>query len=382
MGRRRAGRRARRRPVRAAALALLALAACASGPALRDELQTPAYAVLARRWAQLERHPVRVPAADPGAPPLAMQVVAVPCPRPPRGPLLVLLHGVLADHTTWRFLAPLLAQRHDLLLVDLPGCGGSDGPDPARAAPGAYTPEWLGRHALRAAENWQHTRGDRRGTIWVGHSLGSAAILRALGDAATRRALPRATGRVAALVLFAPPDVLAEHVDPQLEAVARLSDAEAEVGCALGLLDRKVDASVRDGVVDPDRRALRGEAWRLSALLADARSRHVAQAMLRRWRPLDEAGRPRPAALRALAAAETRVAVPTLVISGARDETVPPAQAAAVARRLPHASLWLVPDARHSVQQERAAAAAQRIGTFLGSVPAGAGRGGRGGAAR
>lgn len=52
------------------------------------------------------------------------------------GPPLVLLHGLADSHRTWRFVAPLLAKRFRVLMVDLPGHGFSDRPD----AP--YTLSW------------------------------------------------------------------------------------------------------------------------------------------------------------------------------------------------------------------------------------------------
>jgi len=43
---------------------------------------------------------------------------------------LVMIHGVLADHDAWRYLTGDLGTDFDLWLVDLPGCGDSDKPDP------------------------------------------------------------------------------------------------------------------------------------------------------------------------------------------------------------------------------------------------------------
>jgi len=47
---------------------------------------------------------------------------------PPDGPPVILLHGFLTSAFTWRQVWPTLAQRHRVVLVDLPGCGRS--PDP------------------------------------------------------------------------------------------------------------------------------------------------------------------------------------------------------------------------------------------------------------
>jgi pimeloyl-ACP methyl ester carboxylesterase len=59
---------------------------------------------------------------------------------PVGGPPVVLLHGFLTSAHTWRRVWPALAVRHRVVLVDLPGSGGS--PDPR-------APEWS---AARAAD--------------------------------------------------------------------------------------------------------------------------------------------------------------------------------------------------------------------------------------
>ncbi len=45
------------------------------------------------------------------------------------GPPLVLLHGLMDSHRTWRHVAPILAPHHRLLMPDLPGHGLSGRPD-------------------------------------------------------------------------------------------------------------------------------------------------------------------------------------------------------------------------------------------------------------
>jgi pimeloyl-ACP methyl ester carboxylesterase len=77
------------------------------------------------------------------------------------GPPLVLLHGVLDTHRTWRRLAPLLAEDFRLLLPDLPGHGLSSRPD----AP--YSLAWNARVLLR----WMEAIGLDRAHV-CGHSYG------------------------------------------------------------------------------------------------------------------------------------------------------------------------------------------------------------------
>ena len=77
------------------------------------------------------------------------------------GPPLVLLHGILDSHRTWRRAAPLLARHFRVLMPDLPGYGWSARPD----AP--YTLTWYAR--MVAA--WMDLIGLRRAHV-CGHSYG------------------------------------------------------------------------------------------------------------------------------------------------------------------------------------------------------------------
>ena len=45
------------------------------------------------------------------------------------GPPVVLLHGLASSIYTWKDVLPALAERHDVVALDLPGFGGSDIPD-------------------------------------------------------------------------------------------------------------------------------------------------------------------------------------------------------------------------------------------------------------
>ncbi|MBI2061390.1 MAG: alpha/beta fold hydrolase [Nitrospirae bacterium] len=78
-----------------------------------------------------------------------------------RGKPLLLIHGVMDSHRTWRRLAPLLARRFRVLMPDLPGHGYSGRPD----AP--YTLAWYSK-TLSA---WMEAIGVRRAHV-CGHSFG------------------------------------------------------------------------------------------------------------------------------------------------------------------------------------------------------------------
>ncbi len=78
------------------------------------------------------------------------------------GPPLVLLHGLMDTHRTWRRVAPRLARSYRVLMPDLPGSGLSGRPD----AP--YTLEWN----ARMVSEWMHAIGVDRAAICA-HSYGA-----------------------------------------------------------------------------------------------------------------------------------------------------------------------------------------------------------------
>jgi pimeloyl-ACP methyl ester carboxylesterase len=78
-----------------------------------------------------------------------------------KGPPLVLLHGLGDSHRTWRRVAPRLAERFRVLMLDLPGHGLSERPD----AP--YTLDWY----AHLVHGWLDALGVGTTSI-VGHSYG------------------------------------------------------------------------------------------------------------------------------------------------------------------------------------------------------------------
>lgn len=84
------------------------------------------------------------------------------------GSPLVLLHGLGGIIENWCALAPALAERHRVLVPDLPGHGRSALLSEARNL------DRLSDAALGLAE-----AEDIRGAVWIGHSLGGVVALRA-----------------------------------------------------------------------------------------------------------------------------------------------------------------------------------------------------------
>ena len=84
------------------------------------------------------------------------------------GPAVVLVHGLGGTVENWRAIAPALAERHRVLVPDLPGHGHSE------ALPAARHLDTIVDAVFALAEAEALERA-----VWVGHSLGGTVSLRA-----------------------------------------------------------------------------------------------------------------------------------------------------------------------------------------------------------
>ena len=256
---------------------------------------------------------------------------------PEDGPALVLIHGLAGSSANWGLVAPALARSRRVLVVDLPGHGGSD---PLPAAP---TLDPYADRVLRVAEGEGLDRAD-----YVGHSLGGLVAL---------RAAMRAPDRVRSLVLA----------------------AAAGIGSSTRVAER---ALAFVGFVQPGRRV--SPHWR-----AVARSALLKRIVFSHWFASD------PAALREAAVEGTlrdvnlhgdtdsawraltrddprgelhRVGCPVFVLWGAEDNQLPVDDAFDYARRL-RAPLRVLADCGHLLVLERPEACIEAIEGFLTGEP-------------
>jgi pimeloyl-ACP methyl ester carboxylesterase len=124
-------------------------------------------------------------------------------PGPARGPAVVCIHGLTANHTCWASVADVLAPAHRLLAYDLRGRGESDKPDKGYS---------LAHHGDDLIGLLDHFGLDR--AVLIGHSLGAHIAVR---FAAVH------PERVAKLVLVdGGIDVRAEVLDSLRPAINRL----------------------------------------------------------------------------------------------------------------------------------------------------------------
>jgi haloacetate dehalogenase len=89
------------------------------------------------------------------------------------GSPLLLLHGFPETHIAWRKVAPVLAERHTLVIPDLPGYG--------RSRPHAMAPRWTKRRVGEALVALMHVLGHQRFAL-AGHDRGARAGYRLVLD--------------------------------------------------------------------------------------------------------------------------------------------------------------------------------------------------------
>jgi pimeloyl-ACP methyl ester carboxylesterase len=249
------------------------------------------------------------------------------------GPPLVLVHGLGGAASNWTELAPILAERHRVLVPDLPGHGGSD-PLPGDGGLGP-----LADRVRRCAEKEQALPAPV-----VGHSLGGEVALRL---AAERREA------VEALVLCASSGISCRS-------------RRNRVGLA-------ITTAVRPGrIAGRHRQRLVRRQWATRAcFLGLAEATLTPEGALGFLERAATATDTRPAA-RALVAEDfrarlDRIACPVLILWGARDRIVPPDDGFEYARRL-GATLRLLPETGHLLIGERPLECSVLIEEFLESA--------------
>jgi pimeloyl-ACP methyl ester carboxylesterase len=255
------------------------------------------------------------------------------------GPPVVLIHGMVNSSRHWREVALALADEHTVIAPDLIGHGDSATPR------GDYS---LGAHAA-SIRDLLAVIGIDRATI-VGHSLGGGVAMQFFYQ------FPQRTER---LVLISSGG-LGDEVSPLLRASA-LPGASAML-------------------------ALAAHPWLLSTLWwtggAMERGRLKGgvylKAIARALRPL-ERPEAREAFLHTLRAvidphgqrvsATDRLyllsAMPTLIVWGARDRTIPPSHGEAALSKIPHGRLAILPDAAHFPHLEDPDGLAAALASFM-----------------
>ncbi len=238
------------------------------------------------------------------------------------GPVLLLAHGTGAATHSWRALAPLLARHFTVVAPDLPGHGFTDTPATARLSLPGMAKSLQG--LLRTL--------NMTPTLAVGHSAGAAILVRmTLDGQIAPRGLISLNGAFVPLEgvqgqIFSPLARLLVGLPLLPQLFAWRAKDDAVVG---GMLESTGSR------IDPQGVALYGRLVRNPAHAA------AALGMMSQWdlHPL----------LRDIG----RLAVPLLLVVGANDRAVPPAQAARVRDIVPGATLVSMAGLGHLAHEER-----------------------------
>lgn len=237
------------------------------------------------------------------------------------GPALLLLHGAGAATHSWAGLMPRLAARFTVIAPDLPGHGfSSAAPGTGMSLPGIA---WritglLGALGVVPA-------------VGVGHSAGAAILVRMALDGRI------APGRIVAINgALTPFRGLAGQLFPRMARLLHWNPLAAPVFATAAIDPNTVPMLIRStgSAIPPEMTARYARLFRSPA--------HVAGtlAMMAHWD------------LEALEGDLTRRAVPLTLLTGEQDRAVPPAEARAIAARLPDAEVVGLPGLGHLAHEE------------------------------
>jgi magnesium chelatase accessory protein len=253
-----------------------------------------------------------------------------------RGPPLLLLHGTGGATHSWRSLAPLLAERFDVVAFDLPGHGFTT-PRPGSAS---FRHELdLSLPGMAAAVRALLNRLAFEPRIALGHSAGAAILVQLCADKAIAPDL--LVGVNAALRPFEgwagrmfPAIARLMFLNPVTPRLFAWSADEAAVANMIRGMGSRIDA--------------RGVQL-YARLLANPAHCAGALGMMANWR------------LETLAPDFPRVPARTLLIVGANDKAVPPADAREVAKLFPDACVETLPGLGHLAHEEKPAEVARLV---------------------
>lgn len=243
------------------------------------------------------------------------------------GPVVVLLHGFGASVASWDDVLVPLGEIGTAIAYDRPGFGLTERPLPGEWAAGQnpYTPE----AQVRLLVGLMDALGVDRAVL-VGNSAGGAvAAMTAL----------RHPERVRALVLVSPAIYTAGGLPDWLRPLLGSPQGRRLGRLAVRALARRSEALLTRAFDDPDRVTEEVLARYRAPLRADDWDAALWEVTLAAEDP-------------GLAGRLGEIAVPALVITGAGDRTVPPADTMRVHAELPDARLVVLPRCGHLPQEE------------------------------
>ena len=285
-----------------------------------------------------------------------------------RDSLVILLHGVLACHRTWRYVTAELAGGHDVWLVDLPGCGESERPDPTSLEADGYSPAALADRVLQAIAarlNARRFNSPLRRVVLASHSLGGMIALRAYGDPILHARHSATLEQIDGMVLFAPSDAAIHSEIPAFRNCVDLKGWKVAIGQPLGLVRHGAEKTIHDGYHTPEH-AIQEWADELEHLLSGGGTRRAAQAMLTQAVPWHvKERRPDWPAIQHLASFYANIDVPRLIVWGEWDETLPASMGHKLKDEISHARLTRIERCGHALPTEKPVECAEIISEFV-----------------
>jgi pimeloyl-ACP methyl ester carboxylesterase len=285
--------------------------------------------------------------------------------------VIILVHGMLADARSFRFLEPELARIDGgsrLLLVDLPACGESENPSPAQFPDADACTDALAGRVLQAIAPSISALSPGTPITIVGHSLGGAVVLRMMCNPALRAQHNAALSRVDSIVLLAPLDVAVPTPPSSVVRFVETPDWQFTLGTMTGTIRSRVEAETRHHAGTEDLALAEEAQIRLEYIERPERRRAMKQMFLGAT-PLTSDRRPDWDAIDAREADYARLddagPVPVLIIHGQRDEITPVAMAYKLDAQIPDSTLVVLPGVKHSPHIERTGTTAALIKRFL-----------------
>lgn len=332
--------------------------ACFLYPNMRSQYDIPCLAPLITNYDRLPKNKRRIRTEREGkAVDVSVQFAGTGSTRT----VLICIPGVMSDSMVFRFLVGALAKDYDFWLIDPPGCGESEAPDPKYLGRGAYSPAALADRELQAIEACLRECPREARVLIVAHSLGGLVTLRAFGDPQLRAPYRHVLSRIEGLVLLAPADVFMSQVSPVLISRAELSGLTVRIGNGLGMA-REAVAEYLAGGFYASHCMPREEVDHTLGVLSNPGTRNAFKAMLREALAFDPRTR-QPNFFEMMAQEKwyANIDLPCEMIWGKCDQIVPVQVGYMLEHQLPDARLTVIPDCKHSPSLECPAECARLI---------------------
>ncbi len=283
----------------------------------------------------------------------------------PEEALVVLIHGLVSDRTTWQFVSGRLGETHRLWIPDQLGCGESDRPSPLEIGEAEYSPSGSARQILEALRRRNDEAGWPERIFFVGHSLGGAVALRILGSEELRADYPRIFERVDSAMLIAPLEFAVSRSNETLDEMSRMGSFKLGIARGTRIFKERVAQELLHSAEYPDK-VFKLDVDRLLNAFDGKQARLATQAIIRQAVPFDEwTRRPDWEAIESLVDDYAKVDIPVLLLWGRRDETLPLSMGYKLLAELPDARLRIVAEGKHSLQSDRPELVADWIRRFL-----------------